>query len=64
MANSIDANKRPRKTYNPVNIASVRQFDQARAIGAKKLEQKPDKSVKGPALLTLFKNGGAAKPLN
>ena len=30
MANSIDANKRLRKTYNPVNVASVRRFDQAR----------------------------------
>ncbi|MFK4724881.1 hypothetical protein ABIE89_005981 [Bradyrhizobium niftali] len=31
MANSIDTNKRLRKTYNPVNAASVRRFDQARS---------------------------------
>ncbi|WOH79043.1 hypothetical protein RX327_24390 [Bradyrhizobium sp. BEA-2-5] len=38
MANTVDRNKQLRKTYNPVNVASVRRFDQARAIGAKKLE--------------------------
>ena len=43
------------KTYNPTNIAAVRSFDKARAIGARKLEQKPDKSVRTPVLLTLFK---------
>ncbi|WP_136624363.1 hypothetical protein [Bradyrhizobium centrolobii] len=47
MANSIATNKRLRKTYNPVNLASVRRFDQARVDGAKLLhEQKPDKNVK------------------
>jgi hypothetical protein len=55
MANSVDANKRLRKTYNPVNIESVRRFDEARAVGAKKLEQKPNESVRAPALLTLFR---------
>ena len=54
MANSIATNKRLRKTYNPVNVASVRRFDEARAVGAKKLEQKPDESVREPVLLTLF----------
>jgi hypothetical protein len=39
MANSIATNKRLRKTYNPVNVASVRRFDEARVAGAKKLEQ-------------------------
>jgi hypothetical protein len=39
MANSIAINKRLRKTYNPVNVASVRRFDEARVAGAKKLEQ-------------------------
>jgi hypothetical protein len=61
MANSIDTNKRLRKTYNPVNVPSVRRFDDAREIGAKKLEQKPDKSVREPVLLTLFKNPIGAK---
>jgi hypothetical protein len=36
MANSVDSNKRLRKTYNPVNVPSVRQYDKARVIGAKK----------------------------
>jgi hypothetical protein len=61
MANSIATNKRLRKTYNPVNVASVRRFDQARLAGAKKLEQKPDESVRAPAILTLFKKSGGAK---
>jgi hypothetical protein len=60
MANTIAANKRLRHTYNPVNAASVRRFDEARALGAKKLkEQKPDKSVTSPALVALL--GNAAK---
>jgi hypothetical protein len=54
MANSIATNKLLRKTYNPVNVASVRRFDEARVIGAKKLaEQKPDE--KEPAILTFFR---------
>jgi hypothetical protein len=55
MANSIDTNKRLRKTYNPVNVVSVRRFDEARAAGAKKLGQKPDKSVMAPNLMALLK---------
>jgi hypothetical protein len=39
MANTVDRNKRLRQTYNPVNVASARRFDEARAKGAKKLEQ-------------------------
>jgi hypothetical protein len=31
MANTVDRNKRLRQTYNPVNVASARQFDEARA---------------------------------
>jgi hypothetical protein len=61
MANSIAANKQLRKTYNPVNVPSARRFDDARVIGAKKLEQKPHESVRKPALLTLFKKPTAAK---
>jgi hypothetical protein len=38
MANTVSTNNRLRKAYNPVNVASVRRFDQARAIGAKLLE--------------------------
>jgi hypothetical protein len=61
MANTVDANKRLRKTYNPVNTVSVRRFDEARAAGAKLLEQKTDESVRTPVLLTLLKNGAGAK---
>jgi hypothetical protein len=61
MANSIATNKRLRKTYNPVNVASVRRFDEARVAGAKKLEHKPDESVRAPVLLTLFQKSGDAK---
>jgi len=50
----LDSYTSVRKTHNPVNVASVRRFDEARSIGAKKLEQKPVKSVREPVLLTLF----------
>lgn len=63
MANSVDTNKQLRKTYNPVNVASVRRFDEARAIGAKKLEQKPSESVTAPALVTLLAKRPTAKSL-
>jgi hypothetical protein len=52
---------RLRKTYNPVNVASVRRFDEARVAVAKKLEQKPDESVRAPVILTLFKKAGGVK---
>jgi hypothetical protein len=51
MANAISVSNRLRKTYNPVNVASVRRFDDAGEVGRKKLatsrdgEQKPSKSV-------------------
>jgi hypothetical protein len=48
MANSVDTNKRLRKTYNPTKVASVRRFDEARAAGAKLLEQDRAKSVTAP----------------
>ena len=63
MANSVDANKRLRKTYNPTNVASVRRFDEARVIGARLLEQKPAKSVTAPDLVTLLETRRAAKLL-
>jgi hypothetical protein len=63
MANTVSANNRLRKTYNPVNVVSVRRFDEARAIGAKILEQKPDKSVTSTALVTLQKAAKAANSL-
>lgn len=60
MANTVDTNKRLRETYNPVNVISVRRFDEARVIGAKKLEeaeQNGTKSVTLPLLVTLLKSG-------
>jgi hypothetical protein len=50
MANTVNRNTRLRKTYNPVNVSSVRRFDEARAAGARILEQKPTKSICTPAL--------------
>jgi hypothetical protein len=63
MANSVDTNKRLRKTYNPVNVSSVRRFDGARAIGAKLLEQNRTKSVTAPDLVTLLEKRNPAKSL-
>jgi hypothetical protein len=66
MANTIDRNRSLRKTYNPVNVASVRRFDEARVIGARKLEQaeqRATESVITTPLMTLLKTGGGAKPL-
>jgi hypothetical protein len=45
MANTLSASNRLRNTYSPTNVASVRRFDEARAVGAKKLEQNRAKSV-------------------
>jgi hypothetical protein len=57
MANTVGVNNRLRKTYNPVNLGSVRRFDEARAIGAKVLEErKPHESVTSPVLVTLLKS--------
>lgn len=60
MANTVDRNRQLRKTYNPVNVASVRRFDEARVIGARKLEeteQREPESVTVAALVTLLKIG-------
>lgn len=74
MANTVDRNKQLRKTYNPVNVASVRRFDEARAKGAKLLEQSGDKSIPRTEqratesvtpmpLVTLLNERRVAKPL-
>ncbi|MBN8991532.1 MAG: hypothetical protein J0H42_25095 [Rhizobiales bacterium] len=63
---AIDRNKNRRKTYKPVNFASVRRFDEAGATGAKKLEkaeQRATESVTSTPLITLLKSGAGAKPL-
>jgi hypothetical protein len=60
MANTVDTNKRLRRTYNPVNVVSVRRFDEARVVGAKKLEaaeQRAAESVTLASLVTLLKSG-------
>jgi hypothetical protein len=50
MANTVAASSKLRKTYNPVNVASVRRFDEARERGREAMqEQKPTKSVINPA---------------
>jgi len=41
-ANTIAASNRLRKTYNPVNIVSVRRFDEARKAGRKQLRDSSD----------------------
>lgn len=63
MANTVSANNRLRKTYNPVNVKSVERFDEARAIGAKALEQKPHESMPSPDWGILLKKAGSRKPL-
>ena len=63
MANTVNRNTRLRKTYNPVNVPSIRRFDEARAIGAKILEQKPDESISAPALEILLQSKKSAKSL-
>ena len=45
----VAASSKLRKTYNPVNVPSVRQFDEARERGREAMqEQKPTKSVVKP----------------
>jgi hypothetical protein len=57
MANTVSANSRLRKTYNPVNIGSVKRFDVARAIGAKSLETAAqNQAEKGVTLSTILAN--------
>jgi hypothetical protein len=63
MANTVDRNARLRKTYNPVNVPSIRRFDEARAKGAKTLEQKPDESISSPVFEILLQTRKSAKCL-
>lgn len=63
MANTVDRNKQLRKTYNPVNVASVRRFDDARTRGAKVLERRATKSVTSTPLVTLLKERRGRKSL-
>jgi hypothetical protein len=63
LANTVDRNKRLRQTYSPVNVGSVRRFDQARAIGAKLLEQNGAESISAPSLEILLARRPPAKSL-
>lgn len=63
MANAVSANNRLRKTYNPVNVPSVRRFDEARVKDAQQLEQRASENVRSPLLVTLEERRKRAKPL-
>jgi hypothetical protein len=62
MANTIAASTRLRKTYNPVNVVSVRRVDEARERGRKEMrEQSSSKSVTTPAARVSQRKADAAK---
>ncbi|MDB5501232.1 MAG: hypothetical protein JWR89_1134 [Tardiphaga sp.] len=63
MANTVSANTRLRKTYNPVNVASVRRFDEARVIGSRNLEQNLTESISVDAVEILLGKTKNAEPL-
>jgi hypothetical protein len=63
LANTVDTNQRLRLVYSPVSFASVRRFDEARAIGAKLLEQNRSKSTPISSLGILLGSWTPAKPL-
>ena len=64
MANSISVSNRLHKTYGPVQLATVRQADEARKAGRTLLrEQKPDKSLTAPVRKVEQKRSVKAKPL-
>jgi hypothetical protein len=64
LANTVDTNQRLRLVYSPVNVASVRRFDEARAIGVKLLlEQNGAKSMPISSSGILLGSRTPAKPL-
>jgi hypothetical protein len=63
MANTVSTNAKLRKTYNPVNVPSVRRFDEARAEGAKRLERKAAKSISLEPMEILSRKAKIAGPL-
>jgi hypothetical protein len=63
MANTVSASNRLRKTYNPTNVPSVRRFDEARVVGAQKLERKTHESVTTAPLVTLLTERRKGKSL-
>ena len=55
MANTISVSNRLRKTYNPVNVVSVRRFDEARKVGRKQLRERTESDQNPPkSVTTLF----------
>jgi hypothetical protein len=62
-ANTVDRNARLHQTYSPVNVASVRRFDQARTVGAKLLEQNETKGVSASGMEILLGNRKPGKSL-
>jgi hypothetical protein len=63
MANTVSTNNKLRKTYNPVNVPSVRRFDEARTEGAKRLERKPSESISLEPMEILLGKTKIAGPL-
>jgi hypothetical protein len=63
MANTVSTNNRLRKVYNPVNVPSVRRFDEARTAGAKRLERKAAESISAEPLEILLRKTPIARPL-
>ncbi|HET6928413.1 MAG TPA: hypothetical protein VFI48_16295, partial [Hyphomicrobiaceae bacterium] len=62
MANTLSASNRLHRTYAPVQLASVRDADDARRLGRAKLrEQNPDESIPAPAQKYPAKREGGAK---
>jgi hypothetical protein len=62
MANTLSASNRLHRTYAPVQLASVRDADDARRLGRAKLrEQKPDESVRAPGQKYPAQERGRAK---
>jgi hypothetical protein len=62
MANTLSASNRLHHTYAPVQLASVRDADDARKLGRAKLrEQKPNESIRAPAQKYPPKAEGSAK---
>ena len=63
MANTVAADNRLRKTYNPTNVVSARRFYRARVTCARLLEQSRAKSVTAPDLVTLLDDRRVTKSL-
>jgi hypothetical protein len=64
MANTLSSSNRLHKTYGPVQLASVREVDEARRAGRAKIrEQTPAESVTAPARKVSHERSVKRKPL-